>query len=305
MLAATSWNGQTLVWDVQSSASVVPKSATSQDKPILCSEWSSDGSAVFTGGCDGAARLWDLASGSSRQVGAHDGPIRHLSWIGQMNMLVTASWDKSLRYWDLRSPTPAHTQALPERAYALSVQHPLLVVACADRSIQVFNLAQPQTPYKTLTSPLKFQTRCVACFPDTAGYLVGSVEGRVAVQHVEESMAAKNFTFKCHRDGAEVHAINSISFHPQYGTFVTTGSDGGFSFWDKDTKQRLKAMQKTGAPIPCGAYNRDGSLYAYAVSYDWSKGHADHNPASARHHILIHATQESEVKMRPRSATRR
>ena len=28
---------------------------------------------------------------------------------------------------------------------------------------------------------------------------VGSVEGRVAVHHVEESMQSKNFTFKCHR----------------------------------------------------------------------------------------------------------
>ena len=48
-------------------------------------------------------------------------------------------------------------------------------------------------------SPLKYQTRCLTAFPDKAGYLVGSIEGRVAVHHVEEANAAKNFTFKCHR----------------------------------------------------------------------------------------------------------
>jgi len=60
-------------------------------------------------------------------------------------------------------------------------------------------MTAPQTPYKQLQSPLKFQTRCVTAFPDTSGYLIGSVEGRVAVHHVEDSLQSKNFTFKCHR----------------------------------------------------------------------------------------------------------
>jgi len=49
-----------------------------------------------------------------------------------------------LRYWDLRQQNPAHTQALPERAYAMSVRHPLLVVGTAERHIVVYNLAAPQ-----------------------------------------------------------------------------------------------------------------------------------------------------------------
>jgi hypothetical protein len=28
------------------------------------------------------------------------------------------------------------------------------------------------------------------------------------------------------------------------------------------------------APIPCSAFNHDGTIYAYALSYDWSKGFA-------------------------------
>ena len=38
--------------------------------------------------------------------------------------------------------------------------------------VQVFNLNSPQTVYKELDSPLKFQTRCITCFPDATGYLV-------------------------------------------------------------------------------------------------------------------------------------
>jgi hypothetical protein len=65
--------------------------------------------------------------------------------------------------------------------------------------------------------------RCVTCFPDTTGYLVGSIEGRVAVHHVEDQLQSKNFTFKCHRDGNDIYAVNTITFHPTFGTFVTAG----------------------------------------------------------------------------------
>jgi len=188
---------------------------------------------------------------------------------------------------------------LPERCYALSCSHPLLVVGTAERHIQVYDLNNPNQPFKQLQSPLKYQTRTVAAFPDKSGYLVGSIEGRVAVQHVEETMQSKNFTFKCHREQSDIYAVNDIKFHPTHGTFVTAGADGVFNFWDKDSKQRLKQMAKCVAPIPCGAFNRDGSIYAYAVSYDWSKGGQDPMAQTGQNNIFLHAVQESEVKPRP------
>lgn len=66
----------------------------------------------------------------------------------------------------------------------------------------MFNLSNPGAVYKQLQSPLKYQTRCIAAFPDKTGYLVGSIEGRVAVHHVEDNLQSKNFTFKCHRCGS-------------------------------------------------------------------------------------------------------
>ncbi|GAB4819139.1 hypothetical protein N2152v2_006185 [Parachlorella kessleri] len=256
-------------------------------------------------GCDSLVKMWNLQTNQQQQIAQHAAPVRHVFYVKDMNMLVTGSWDKTLKYWDLRSPNPVHTQQLPERVYAMDCVNKLLVVATADRSIQVYNLTAPQTPYKQLQSPLKFQTRCVTAFPDTSGYLIGSVEGRVAVHHVEDSLQSKNFTFKCHRDNTEVYAVNGICFHPQFGTFVTSGSDGAFNFWDKDSKQRLKAMQKCSMPIPCANFNRDGTIFAYAVSYDWSRGYAEYNPNTAKNYILLHQPQEAEVKSRARVPGRR
>lgn len=62
------------------------------------------------------------------------------------------------------------------------------MVGLANRRITVFNLSNPAAVYKDVESPLKYQTRCVTAFPDQSGYLVGSIEGRVAVHHVEEHL---------------------------------------------------------------------------------------------------------------------
>lgn len=301
-MVATSWDNHVRCYQVQSNGSSAPQSSIQHDAPVLAACWHHDGSSVFSAGCDKQAKRWDLGSNQTVQVAAHDAPIRHLAWVPEVNLLVTGSWDKTLRYWDTRSPQPALTVNLVERCYALSCVHPLLVVGTADRHVLVYNLSNPQVVYKQIVSPLKYQTRCVAAFPDKSGYLLGSIEGRVAVQHVEEQLAARNFTFKCHRDtDGSVHSVNSCVFHPVQGSFVTTGSDGCYNFWDKDSKQRLKAMAKCGAPIPCGAYNADGSILAYAVSYDWSKGAEAHNPATATNAIYLHSVQEAEVKPRQRT----
>jgi len=312
-LIATCWDNNVYCWEVQSNGTAVPKVSTQTPQPALCSAWNADGSGVFIGGCDKTVKLWNLATNQSQQVAGHDAPVRHCAFIPEMNLLVTGSWDKTLKYWDCRTPNPAFTFNLPERCYAMDVKHPLLVVGTAERHILVFNLQNPQVVYKQLVSPLKWQTRCVAAFPDKTGYLVGSIEGRVAVHHVEEQVGqTKNFTFKCHREGQDIYSVNSIVFHPTAGTFVTAGSDGTYNFWDKDSKQRLKAMSKStypnsndAAPIPCGAFNLDGSIYAYALSYDWSRGYQAYNPSAMPTYIHLHATQDTEVKARAKTPTGR
>ncbi|KAH9667315.1 protein RAE1 [Citrus sinensis] len=336
ILVATSWDNQVRCWEISrggTGVASVPKASISHDHPVLCSTWKDDGTTVFSGGCDKQVKMWPLLSGGQPvTVAMHDAPIKEVAWIPEMNLLATGSWDKTLKsssvrslccavecndlakwdnmcmwivkwYWDTRQPNPVHTQQLPDRCYALTVRYPLMVVGTADRNLVVFNLQNPQTEFKRINSPLKYQTRCVAAFPDQQGFLVGSIEGRVGVHHLDDSQQSKNFTFKCHRDGSEIYSVNSLNFHPIHHTFATAGSDGAFNFWDKDSKQRLKAMSRCGQPIPCSTFNNDGSIFAYSVCYDWSKGAENHNPATAKTYIYLHLPQETEVKGKPRAGT--
>jgi mRNA export factor len=136
----------------------------------------------------------DLGAGQNvgTQVAVHDQPIRSVRFFtnpqGGQEMLVTGSWDKTIKYWDLRQPQPVATVQCQERVYTMDIQGNLLVIGTADRYINVISLTDPGKFYKTIQSPLKWQTRVVSCFPDAAnpGFAVGSIEGRCAIQYVEE-----------------------------------------------------------------------------------------------------------------------
>jgi mRNA export factor len=58
---------------------------------------------------------------------------------------------------------------------------------------------------------------------------------------------------------------------------------------------RLKGFNPIQRPIPCANFNASGSLFAYASSYDWSKGSQSHAPGTPNE-IFIHYTLEDEIK---------
>lgn len=160
-----------------------------------------DGTKVVSGGADRAARMLDLTAGQTvaTQVAAHDQPIRCVRFVevpGQSTpVLVTGSWDKTIKYWDLRQSTPVASVSCQERVYSMDVINKLLVVATADRYINIINLDKPTEFYKTIQSPLKWQTRVVSCFTDGSGFAVGSIEGRCAIQYVEEKDSRYSIPF--------------------------------------------------------------------------------------------------------------
>lgn len=102
-----------------------------------------------------------------------------------------------------------------------------------------------------------------------------------------------------------------------------SGSDGTINFWDKDSRTRLKsvfsilwdlivflrpsfsvltcfaAFDPAPGPIVATGFNRTGNIYAYAISYDWSKGHSGMVPGHPNK-IMLHPCKEEEVKRRPR-----
>ena len=259
--------------------------------------------------------MLDLGANQTQgqQVAQHDQPIRCVESFTYNNspVLITGSWDKYVKYWDLRQSQPIASMECKDRVYSMDVRgNDMLVVGTAERWIQIVDMRNPSVFFKSIQSPLKWQTRVVSTFTDGTGFAVGSIEGRCAIQYVEEKDSTNNFSFKCHRQSppndrnvSNVFAVNAISFHPQHGTFSTAGSDGTFHFWDKDAKHRLKGYPEVGGTISATDFSRNGNIFAYAVSYDWSKGYAFNNPQYPNK-IMLHPVQADECKPRPKTGKR-
>ncbi|XP_051562646.1 mRNA export factor-like isoform X4 [Myxocyprinus asiaticus] len=293
-------------WEVQDNGQTVPKAQQMHTGPVLDVCWSDDGSKVFTASCDKTAKMWDLNSNQATQIAQHDGPIRTIHWIKAPNYscIMTGSWDKTLKFWDTRSPNPMMSLQMPERCYCADVVYPMAVVATAERGLIVYQLENQPSEFRRIDSPLKHQHRCVAIFKDKqnkpTGFALGSIEGRVAIHYINPPNPAKdNFTFKCHRSNGtntatpqDIYAVNAISFHPVHGTLATVGSDGRFSFWDKDARTKLKTSEQLDQPITACCFNNNGNIFAYASSYDWSKGHEYYNPQKKNYIFLRNAAEE-------------
>uniref|UniRef100_A0A8C5QRU9 Rae1 protein homolog n=1 Tax=Leptobrachium leishanense TaxID=445787 RepID=A0A8C5QRU9_9ANUR len=276
-LIAGSWANDVRCWEVQDNGQTIPKAQQMHTGPVLDVCWSDDGSKVFTASCDKTAKMWDLNSNQSIQVA---------------------------QFWDTRSPNPLMTLQLPERCYCADVVYPMAVVATAERGLIVYQLDNQPSEFRRIDSPLKHQHRCVAIFKDKqnkpTGFALGSIEGRVAIHYINPPNPAKdNFTFKCHRSNGtnttapqDIYAVNGIAFHPVHGTLATVGSDGRFSFWDKDARTKLKTSEQLDQPITACSFNHNGNIFAYSASYDWSKGHEFYNPQKKNYIFLRNAAEE-------------
>lgn len=331
LLAVASWDKKVRIYEIDpNSGNNMGRAMYDHEAPVFSSRWSIDGTKIISGGADNQVKIFDLATQQAQQIGQHDSAVKSVRYVecGPTNTQVIASgsWDKTLKYWDMRSPQPVSTINLPERVYSMDNSQKLLVVGCADRHISIIDLNNPQQIFKSSQSPLKWQTRCVSCYPQANGFAVGSIEGRCAIQYITENEQKKfGFSFKCHRKSGgnttgttnttggagaglrttsssnanESHAysVNAISFHPIYGTFSTAGSDGTFCFWDKDAKQRLKSFPELPGAISATAFNKTGTIFAYAISYDWSLGYMG-NRQDYPNIIKLHATKDLEIKQK-------
>jgi mRNA export factor len=325
MVIAASWDNSLSCYELNYMGATVngtrPIAQFKHEAPVLCCDVGGDGYTTFSAGADSHIYSWDPRAGpqSATKIGKHDNPVRCLKWIPELNCVATASWDKTLKVWDARTPMPALSLTLSERAYAMDIKDKMAVIGTADRNIRVYgdiSLGQQQGNVIEYVSPMSYQTRCVSIFADKQGYAIGSIEGRVAIEYIDElpaktnpqlkSTAAKSFIFKCHRDGNDIYGVNCIDFH-MTNKFLTGGSDGSVVWWDKDARNRLAAKDwfKKGTsrpnPLPiCAAkFTPNGQGMIVAASYDWSQGHSGSGQTGNTEIALkYHAVSAADISTR-------
>lgn len=83
----------------------------------------------------------------------------------------------------------------------MSIVGEKFVVGTSGRKIFVWDVRNMGHVNQRRESSLKYQTRCIRVFPNKQGYVLSSIEGRVAVEYLDSNpeVQKKKYAFKCHR----------------------------------------------------------------------------------------------------------
>jgi mRNA export factor len=304
-ILTSDWNGEMLCWEVTKqnlSFLARPLTKSTHEQPLLSVDMTLD-RKIITGGCDKTVKMLDVTTGNNiTQIGQHESCVKVVKCTDDPNFVMSGSWDKTIKFWDLRarSNQAAATINLPERCYDADITQEIISVACAERHLPVYDQRRLPALLKKYDSQLKFQTRCIANWPNKQGFSIGSIEGRLANHTFSDVASEKKFTFKCHRTfignsktDQNVYPVNAITFHPQ-GQFATVGGDGTVSIWDNNIRSRTKAFERVHPTlqVTTGKFNRDGSILAYAVGNDFSLGAEN---VSKEAHVYLHMVEQSDI----------
>lgn len=232
-----------------------------------------DPTKAFSGGLDRALKEYNFTTQTENILGTHLDAIRCIEYCPELGIVITGSWDKTIKLWD---PRQKHGVGMydqnGESVYTMSLSGDRLVVGTSNRRVLVWDLKNMQFAEQRRASSLKYQTRCIRCFPNKQGFVLSSIEGRVAVEYLDtdQEMQKKKYAFKCHRlkqDGVEnIYPVNTISFHNTHNTFATGGSDGFVNIWDPFNKKRLCQFHRYPTDIASLSFNYEGTMIAIAAS---------------------------------------
>ncbi|KAL7520722.1 hypothetical protein ACHAWX_005430 [Stephanocyclus meneghinianus] len=320
LLASSSWDGSLRIHDAAAKSCVVSKSL---ERPLLSLATQKEGSeSVFCGGIDGSIQKFDVQNDSISFIGVHSDASTSaekklacscLAFANdESTLLASAGWNGKFSLWDVRWNKRVTSIDLPGKAFDMDVSSDfkMAVVASSGRRNSFIDLRaskvllddQENTSEDEVVkimldreSSLKYQTRCVRFFPNGVGLAVGSIEGRVAIEYLDDvgiASGKKKYAFKCHRISDTIYPVNTIAFHPQFGTFATGGADGTVVTWDGNSKKKISAIAKLPTSVACVAFNYDGTQIAMASSYTFEEGERDH----PRDEIFVRDVLESEVK---------
>ncbi|EFX90203.1 hypothetical protein DAPPUDRAFT_310020 [Daphnia pulex] len=296
-LIVSSWDGSVRLYDCFTNNQ---RLRYNHDRAVLDACFQ-DAIHSLSGGLDGVLKLCDLNSNSESILGIHQDSIRCVEYSTAVNQVFSGSWDASIKSWDPRSKACLGTHMQGDSVYTMALNEEKLVVGTAGRRTLVWDLRNMSTALQKRESSLKYQTRCIKCFPSRQGFVLSSIEGRVAVEYFDPSpeVQKKKYAFKCHRikegDIECCYSVNAISFHCGFNTFATGGSDGHVNIWDGFNKKRLCQYRRYPTSISSLSFSFDGSLLAIASSYMYEQGEPS-SAGSPEDAIYIRKVQEHEVK---------
>jgi len=296
-LLCSSWDSKLRIYDVDK---LEVDTDFQSHAPLLDAVYENDDYA-WSGGLGRKVIRYNIERKTEETIGGHDEAVRCLVRNKEHNFIISGSWDQEISIWDPRQRKRVVSRPQNERVYAMDTVDNTVVVGTAQRKFLIWDLRNWDVCQQKRESNLKYQTRAVKCFPNGIGFVVGSIEGRVAVEYFDPSAEAqkKRYAFKCHRQKADdienIHPVNAIAFHQKYQTFATGGSDGFVSTWDGFNKKRLCIYHRYPTTISALAFTDNGDKLAIGSSF-LEESQVESGVYVPEPQIYIRNMDDSEIK---------
>lgn len=191
---------------------------------------------------------------------------------GQINYIICISWDGTINVVnvDLGVLELWMRATDGEKVITADCNSEQLIIATTGKKILRFDLPLVINSQSTHLSPaLKYQIRDIKLLPTKDGYVISSIDGRVAVEYFNNP--EKEFAFRCHRKDAKdmqlVYPVNCLAFVPGTLKLLTGGSDGCVSLWNLETKRKIKQYESFSS-LSVVKMVTDGEQYFTGVSDD-------------------------------------
>jgi WD40 repeat protein len=277
--------GQTVrIWDVAAGSEVA---VLRQGSPVLSVAFANEKTRLATGGADGLTRVWDLPSGQELQFFKQSGPVAAVAWHPGNQAIVSAAGAQAASIDLVTATRvikldagPAHGLAVspngaqvftasgtqfvqyntgngakervtplpaPATALAIAKNNVTIAVACADKSVHLFTLADGK---EIGAATVPASAHALAFSPDSARLLASCENGQV------QALSAA-FQPGAPMPQAFLKPIQSFQ-HSKAGTDVAFGPDNQ-TIWSCSLDQSLVTW-KLASDVPVKQIGHGGAV---------------------------------------------
>lgn len=282
-LLYSTWNG-TLAIHCPSTGLLEAEGTVPSKCALLDASWAGDGSdTVAVAALDGRVLESDASMTKWNVVGCHaDSAARGVVHNANHRVLISGGWDGFLRFWDprARDSSTLSEKDIGGKCFGLAQCGAESVIAITSaRHVVIVDVRKTsEFVHDKVPNALSYQLRGISANADGTRYVVGSTEGKVALEWPLDPKRA--YSFRCHRVDGLSFPINCIAHNARFGSFATGGGDGHVAIWDAERKKRVVQYSRESTSIASLDFSADSNSIAVAVSYTFEEGEKDHPPDS-------------------------